>query len=456
MRDSERLRKAPVQALSLQEVLGSVTVALSSRGAGLAARAAAVEGECRSARQALRRELPSESTSSWASGVGERHAAENCCDLSDEEDVLMDRLGGKEEYGDELRRLNHQVTSECSELEKEIADVKRKCAGWNDEANFRFLCIKKQFHGRSRDLMVERLCMEFPHLSREQLQAHETNVDNLKYATQRKAAAFRQWRRDRLQLLRRHQGVLEERQRQEEGQQARKQEHLGQRERQKQLHGKLDVERRIHSAKRAARDRTEDETRHRREAEEAEKEQALQRRAQEVKEKAKEIGEKKQEHKKRKEEEARERERQEAEERTRRMERNAEVVRMRREMDELKSKEQAQQRQAAEEERLERERRLLAAADKLRVEAQRDPERLHKLPEHAKADAYQDPFVSVTRGPTAGFDERRLMSDARYKLAAALQAAGLFGTKAGHEAMSRASAPVMPISQVFGGGGYPS
>ena len=43
--------------------------------------------------------------------------------------------------------------------------------------------------------------------------------------------------------------------------------------------------------------------------------------------------------------------------------------------------------------------------------------------------------------PAAGFDENRLMADARYKLSAALQAAGLFSTKAGQEALARVVAP---------------
>lgn len=140
------------------------------------------------------------------------------------------------------------------------------------------------------------------------------------------------------------------------------------------------------------------------------------------------------------------------------MEKNAEVVRMRRDMDALKQREAAQRRQEAEQERREREHRLQEALERLAPEAPRDPERLHRLPERAKAEAYSDPLVCVTRGPQAGFDEKRLMGDARYKLAAALQAAGLFGTKAAHEALSSVAAPrpAQPhiVSQVFAGG-YP-
>jgi len=456
LRDVDRLRKSPDQALSLQEVLGSVTAAINSLGAGLTAQAASLELDCSSARRNLRQNLPGEAV--WASSAGERHAAENCCDLSDEEDLVLERLGGEEEYGDELRRLTHQVTTELTQLEQELADLRRKQRGWDDEAHFRFVCIKKQFHGRSRDLLVDRLCLEFPHLSREQLQAHEAHVDALKYASQRQAAAFRQWRRDRFQLLRRHQGILEQRQRQEEASQARRQDFQEQKEKQRQLHGRLREERARHSVKREERQRTDEDVRRRREAEEVEKEQVLRKRAQAVKELAKEHGEKRKEQKHRHEEEVAERERLEGEERQRRMEKNSEAVRLRREMDDLKQKEVLQQRHAADQERREREHRLQQAVEKLRVEAPRDPERLHKMPARAQAEAYSDPLVCVTRGPHAGFDEKRLMADARYKLSAALQAAGLYGTKAAHEVLASVQAPRPAqqhiVSQVFAGG-YP-
>lgn len=458
MRDAERLRKAPTQALSLQDVLVSVTAALNSQGAALAGQSAAVEGECRSARQALRRELPPEQTAAWASGAGERHAAENCGDLSDEEDALLEQVGLEDAYGAELRRLNDQVTSDLSELERELAEVRRRCGGWDDDANFRFVCIKKEFQGQSRDVMVDRLCLEFPHLSREQLQAHEAEVDALKFTGQRRAATFRQWRRDRLQLLRRHQSCLQERLRQDEAQQSRRQEHQEQREKQRQLHDRLSVDRKLHAAKREARERADSEDRHRREVADAEREQSNRRHIQGVKDKANEISDRKRELKAQRELETKDRERLEVEDRQRRMERNAEIVRMRRAMDDLKAKEHAQQRQAAEEERLERERRLDEALAKLRVEAPRDPERLLKVPARASAEAYIDPLTCVTRGPACGFDEKRLMADARYKISAALQAAGLYGTKAGHEVLARVAAPrpAQPhmVSQVFVSG-YP-
>lgn len=371
----------------------------------------------------------------------------------------MDRLcagdnrKAEDEYDLDLRGLNDQVTKDLSELEKELTELRRKKTGWNDEAHFRFVCIKKQFQGK-RDLLMDRLLMEFPHLSHQQLQAHEAHTDAIKYAEQKKAAAFRQWRRERYQLLRRHQTKLEEWQRDQDALHARRQEQQELRGRQRQLHGKLEVQRSQNNLKREERQRSASRERKRREAEEAEKEQAYRKRVQSVKELALQHEHKMREAKMQQQEEAAERERREAEERSRRRERNAEVIRLRREMDDLKQREAAQARQALEQERREREQRLQQAIDKLKVEAPRDPERLLKLPERVKNEAYNDPFVCVTRGPHAGFDEKRLMGDARYKLAAALQAAGLFGTKAGHEALAQVSAPRPAqqhiVSQVFG------
>lgn len=459
-RDTERLRRSPDQALSLQEVLGSVTAAISSLGAGLTVQASALEQECSAARRSTRSELAGEPVTFWAAGAGERHAAENCCDLSDEEDALLERTEGgeQEDYGAELRRLNDQVSGELSELDRELADLRRKRAGWDDEANFRFVCIKKQFQGRGRDLMIDRLSLEFPHLSREQLQAHGAHLDSLKFTAQKQASAFRQWRRERFQLLRRCQGRLEERQKQQDVLQMRRQEMQEQREKQRHLHGKLQAERARHSVKREEQQRCDSRQRRLREADEQEKEQVHRKRTQAVKEQADEHKEKRREQKAKKEAEAAEQDRLEAEERQRRLESNAEVVRLRREMDALKAQEATQQRQAHEQERREREHRLQQALEKLRPEVSRDPERLHRVPERAKAEAYIDPLVCVTRGPHAGFDEKRLMADARYKLSAALQAAGLHGTKAAHEALASVAAPrpAQPtmVSQVFAGG-YP-
>merc|ERR1711959_777335 len=94
-------------------------------------------------------------------------------------------------------------------------------------------------------------------------------------------------------------------------------------------------------------------------------------------------------------------------------------------------------------ERREREHRLEKLLERLRVEAPRDPERLLKMPERNQADAYADPLQCVLRGAQnqVHFDEKRLMADARYKISAALQAAGLYNTKAGQEALARVAPP---------------
>jgi len=463
LRDVDRLRRAPEQALSLQEVLGSVSAAIGGLGVGLTAQASSLERDCAADRRSLRGELATAgepAAAFWSSAAGERHAAENCCDLSEEEDALLERLeGGEQEaYGAELRGLNDQLRGELSGLEQELADLRRKRAGWDDDANFRFACVKRQFQGRGRDLLVDRLCLEFPHIPREQLQAQEANLDAMKYAAQKQASAFRQWRRERVQLLRRGQGRLEQRAKEQDILQLRRQEMQEQREKQRHLHGKLQVERARNAVKVEARQRADSQQRRLRDAEDREKEQAQQKRAQAVRELASESKERKREQKTQREAEVAEKERVEAEERQRRLEANAEVVRLRREMDAIKQREAAQQKQAAEQERKEREHRLQQALERLRPEAQRDPERLLKLPERTKAEAYSDPLVCVTRGPHAGFDEKRLMADARYKLSSALQAAGLFGTPAGHEALARVAAPrpAQPhaVSQVFASG-YP-
>jgi len=97
--------------------------------------------------------------------------------------------------------------------------------------------------------------------------------------------------------------------------------------------------------------------------------------------------------------------------------------------------------------------------EQLKVEAPRDPERLLRGPSRLNAEAYMDPLVCVTRAPVSQQHllEDRLMRDARYKLSSALQAAGLFNTKAGQEALNavpapRPSQPHM-VSRVFEG--YP-
>merc|ERR1712151_893409 len=115
-----------------------------------------------------------------------------------------------------------------------------------------------------------------------------------------------------------------------------------------------------------------------------------------------------------------------------------------------------QKRSAVDQERREREARLEQAMEKLRVNAPRDPERLLKLPARTQVESYNAPLVCVPRGPACGFLENKLMGDARYKLSAALQAAGLYHTPAGQEALARVPAPraAQPtlVSNVFNQG----
>lgn len=305
---------------------------------------------------------------------------------------------------------------------------------------------------------MERLRLEFPHLKREELQQHEATCDALKYASQRQAAIFRQWRRDRLNLLRQHQQRLQKRLRALEAQQQRLQEMQEIKEKGKLLQGRLQVERQKAQAKREERELEQSEEQQRQQALQAEKEQKLQKRAEVVRQLSRNFNEQRREQQQRDKEDAALREQKEAEERIARMARNARMVEMRRQLDELKRKEVAQKRAALEQEQLERQMALQRALDHLKVEAPRDLQRLHKVPERHTAEAYSDPLVCVTRGPAAGFDEQRLMADARYKLSAALQAAGLYSTKAGQEALARVAAPkpAQPhlVSQVFGG--YPN
>mmetsp|Transcript_70233 Transcript_70233/g.121660 ORF Transcript_70233/g.121660 Transcript_70233/m.121660 type:complete len:566 (-) Transcript_70233:94-1791(-) len=453
-RDAKRLRQAPTQALELQGVLGSVAVAISSFGDRLNAQVADLEQECSSVRRPLRRELATDGL--WSV----ERAAEDRCALSDEEDGLLERMGDGDEqttYEEELRSLNEQVTTELAELEREVSELRHRRADWDEEAQFRFNCIKRQFQGRGREMLVDRLQLEFPHLTREQIQAHEAHCDSLRFVSQRQNAAFRQWRRERLSLLRKHECDFVERQRASEMMAARRQDMLEQRGRQKHLHSKLEVERARASSERIRRLRTEEEEKARRRSQEEARDVAHRKHVQALKKLCNKHAEEKRGKQVQREEEAAAQARREAEKQAQQQERNAERVRIRRQMDDLKQREVAQQRLAAEQDRREREHRLRQAMEKLQVEAPRDPERLLRVPSRLNADAYVDPLVCVTRGPHAGFDEKRLMSDARYKLSSALQAAGLYGTQAGHEVLSSVAPPRAPnpslVSQVFGG--YP-
>eukprot|EP00929_Paragymnodinium_shiwhaense_P101299 TRINITY_DN6427_c0_g1_i1.p1 TRINITY_DN6427_c0_g1~~TRINITY_DN6427_c0_g1_i1.p1 ORF type:complete len:563 (-),score=193.36 TRINITY_DN6427_c0_g1_i1:341-2029(-) len=455
LRDVERLRKAPVQAFELRSVLGSVAAALGGFGDRLSGEVEVLEQECKGLRWSLRHDLGVEF---GLQSVDRSSAADP--ELSDEEDALMDKVaaGPEARYTEDLFMLNEQVSQELAQLDQEVAELKRKRTGWNDEAHFRFMCIKRQFQGKNRELYFERLEMEFPHLSREQLQAHEAHTDALKFASQRQAAALREWRRSRLKLLRQVQGRVDERLRDEELKAERRQEMLDQRAKGKKLHAELQVGRVRARSLMEGRRRVQEEDHRRVQALEAAREEAHRRHIAAVKEQCKEIGEKKRERRRQEDEAAAERERAENEERTRRTEANSERVRIRRQIDTIKQREVSEQRAALEQEAREREDRLRRAMESLRVEAPRDPERLLKEPARNQAPAYLDPLQCVTRGPHAGFHEKQLMKDARYKISAALQAAGLYDTKAGQEVLSRVSAPrpnnPTYVSQVFAGG-YP-
>jgi len=391
-RDQERLAKAPDQALELQAVLASISGALGGCASGLASEAARLEQECGSLRAPIRRELTSDGV--WS--VEQRHSEENRCDLSDEEDTLLDRIGdGPEAFQEELERLSEQVRRELGQLDEELAELRRRRSGWDEEANFRFACVRQQFQGRGRDLLVGRLLLEFPHLSREQLQAHEAHCDALKFASDKRSAVYRQWRRDRLGLLRRHQAALEARQRDEEALAARRQEATEHRGKQRQLHAKLQVERTRASSVQAVKQRAREEEQRRQQGLEHERELAQRRRAEQLRRACRAHSEQRREADEHRAEEAAEREAREARERAARLERNAARVKMRAAMDEMKQREVAQQRAAAEQEREEREHRLQRALERLKPEVSRNPERLLQVPEHSKAAG---PTLASTRG----------------------------------------------------------
>ncbi|CAK0800886.1 unnamed protein product [Prorocentrum cordatum] len=452
-RDQERLAKAPDQALELQAVLASISGALGGCASGLASEAARLEQECGSLRAPIRRELTSDGV--WS--VEQRHSEENRCDLSDEEDTLLDRIGdGPEAFQEELERLSEQVRRELGQLDEELAELRRRRSGWDEEANFRFACVRQQFQGRGRDLLVGRLLLEFPHLSREQLQAHEAHCDALKFASDNAppctgsggatdwdccGGTRRLWRRG--SATRRRWPPVGRRRRSTAG----------------------SSDSCTPSCRRAPREgrNSGDEEQRRQQGLEHERELAQRRRAEQLRRACRAHSEQRREADEHRAEEAAEREAREARERAARLERNAARVKMRAAMDEMKQREVAQQRAAAEQEREEREHRLQRALERLKPEVSRNPERLLQVPEHSKAAAYAGPVACATagRGPHAGFDEGRLMADARYKLSAALQSAGLYGTRAGQEALARAAGPRAPVphevSSVFAGpsAGYP-
>jgi len=445
-RDPNRLRQAPDQAASLHEVAKSVSAAVGSLGRHAAEDAVEMDRACRSARSCLRKDLLREGVVWSVADRSERY------DLSDEEETLLERAAD-DSYEAELLALNGSVSAEMAQLERELSEARGRLSGWGEDAHFRFVCIRRQFQGQGRDLLFDRLLLEFPHLTREQLQVHEGNTDAVKFASQRVTAAFRQWRKERMSLLKRAHSQLEERRKADEALASRRQDLHDSRERKKELHARLQKERARVSVKRQERHQVEEAEQQRQQAAEQEKAQTQRRRAESVKTLQQQHAERRREEEAQREEEAAQQALEEEQERARRMERNSEVVRLRNQMDDLKKREKAQVRFAKEQENREREERLKRAMQVLKVESERDPDRLLRQPSKAFAEAYSDPLICVTRGPHAGFDEKRLMADARYKLSAALQAAGLFSTKAGHEALARAPAPraAVPheISSVF-------
>jgi hypothetical protein len=463
-RNVDRLRQNPEQALSLQSLLSNVIVAVGAFGDRLGLQVATAEGECADLRIPLRRELVADGAWSNERSTVERSiVGEDRGDLSEEEDTFLERVAASSSagYETELRNLNDDVSRELAGLDREAADLRQRRAGWDEEAHFRFACIKRQFQGRGRDLLMDRLCLEFPHLSKDRLHAHEEHCDALRFLGQRQTATFRQWRRDRLALLKRHQGLEEERKRNDEFMAARRQELQSQRGRQKKLHGRLEVERARASSEQARRRQSEEEESQRAKASEDAREQAHRKHVRAVKQLSMEHAEKKREIVHQRYQAALDSARREAEIQEAQQEKNSERLRLRRQMDEMKQQEVAKRREAAQQERKEREHRLQQLMEKLRVEAPHDPERLTRAPARNQAEAYSDPLVCITRGAQnqVHIGEKRLMADARYKVSAALQAAGLYHTPAGQEALAKVGAPrpTPPhIASTVFSGGYPS
>merc|ERR1719453_899736 len=183
---------------------------------------------------------------------------------------------------------------------------------------------------------MDRLSMEFPHLTREQLHSHEEHCDALKFVSQRQNAAFRGWRRDRQALLRRHQGIVEDKRRNSEAAAARRLDMEEQRGRQRKLHNRLEVQRARASSENARRRQSEEEAKERARAAEEARERAHLKHIQGMKKLTLEYAEKKKEKLQQQQEAAADSARRQAEENALLQERNAERVRLRRDMDDLK------------------------------------------------------------------------------------------------------------------------
>ena len=144
-----------------------------------------------------------------------------------------------------------EILRRLAGLEQELAELHRCVAGsWDNEAYFRFLCVKRAFKRRGCEILADRPALEFPHLSRDQLQAHDAHCDSLRFVSQRQTAAFRQWRRDRQQLLRRHGVALEARLRCEEEQRERRESAAEHQQKQRRCREQLEAERLAGSVRR--------------------------------------------------------------------------------------------------------------------------------------------------------------------------------------------------------------
>ncbi|CEM35936.1 unnamed protein product [Vitrella brassicaformis CCMP3155] len=120
----------------------------------------------------------------------------------------------------------------------------------------------------------------------------------------------------------------------------------------------------------------------------------------------------------------------------------------RREIEIWKQEEADLRKQAAEQQAADRQARLARALQKFAVIAPNDPARLLKSLEcHEIWKKADDPHVAcLDLFPMRGFSEAALMKDTRYKLSAALQNAGLYGSSAGRSAMlaARPAQPARP------------
>ena len=103
--------------------------------------------------------------------------------------------------------------------------------------------VKKAFKRRGCETLADRPALEFLHLSRDQLQAHDAHSHSLPLVSQRQTTASRQWRRDRQQLLRRHGIALDARLRCKEEQRERRESAAEHQQKQRRCREQLEAER---------------------------------------------------------------------------------------------------------------------------------------------------------------------------------------------------------------------